>query len=219
MWGYVSTKLRTIRETLLAGFVFFTAGTVGLATLQPSSSTNSIIFAAVTGIGFGAPIVLINAGVQLAAPHHLIATATAVTFSTRSVGATIFTTLFGVALNNRLHEKSPAYIAEAAAKAGLPAHSIPAFIAALAGNDQAALAKVPGVTGTIIAAGLVALRQAFADSVRVVYIIAAPFGIAACMGCLFLGSVAKTMNYHVDAPVEELHAKQKGQERELSTAA
>lgn len=219
MWGYISTKLRTIRETLLAGFVLFTAGIVGLATLQPSSSTNSVVFAALTGIGFGAPIVLINAGVQLTAPHDLIATATAVTLSTRSVGATVFTTLFSVALNNRLDQKMPAYIAEAAAKVGLPPQSIPAFIAALAGNNQAALAKVPGVTGPIIDAGLVALKQAFADSVRVVYIIAAPIGAAACVGCLFLGSVAKTMNYHVDAPVEELHAKHKGHVSELNTVA
>lgn len=216
VWGYISTKLRDIRRTMAAGFLFFTAGTVGLATLQLDSSTNSLIFAGLTGIGFGAPIVLINAGVQLTAPHDLIATATAVTLSTRGVGATVFTVFFSIAVNNRLAEKLPAFIAAAARKNGLPIQSIPAVIAAIASNDQDALAKIPGVTRSIIDAATLASKQAYADSVRVVYIIAAPFGVAAIIGCCFLSSVTQTMNYHVDAPVEALHAKHRG-EREADT--
>lgn len=46
--------------------------------------------------------------------------------------------------------------------------------------------------------------QAFADSFRIVYIIAAPFGAVAAVAALWLGSVNMTMNYRVDAPVEKL---------------
>ena len=80
-------------------------------------------------------------------------------------------------------------------------------MAALAGNKTDALAKVPGVTPAIIGAGVVALKQALADSIRVVYIIAAPFGALACILCLFIGDLRKTMNYIVEAPVEELRAR------------
>ena len=202
VWGFVSTKLRTIRETLFAGFLIFTAGAVGLATLQPDSSTNSVVFAGLSGIGFGACIVLINAGVQLATPHQLIVTATAVTFSTRSVGAAVFTTIFSVALDNSFAKKMPAYVAAAATKAGLPAQSVPKFIAMLDSNDQAALARIPGVTRQVSHAGVLALKHAFADSTRIVYIIALSMGVVACGGCWFLGSLAATMDYHVDAPIE-----------------
>jgi hypothetical protein len=91
--------------------------------------------------------------------------------------------------------------------AGLPPSSIEAFVGALASNDAAALGKIAGVTPAIIGAGVVALKQAFADSVRVVYMIAAPFGALACIACFFLGDMRKKMDYRVDAPIEELHAK------------
>lgn len=155
----------------------------------------------------GAPLVVIIAGVQLSTPHHLIATATAVTTSTRAVAATVFTAIYAAAFSNRLKVKMPADIAAAAAKAGLPAASIMAFVAAIAGKDTAALSAVPGVTPAIIEAGAAAAKQALADSVRVVYMIAAPFGAVACIACFFLGDMKKTMTYRVDAPLEDLHAK------------
>lgn len=207
-WGYSSTHFRTIREPLFAGFLIFTAGIVGLATIQPSDSTRAVIFSGLCGLGFGAPLILIITGVQLSTPHHLIATATAVTTSSRAVAATIFTAIYAAAFSTRIGTDLPAYIAQAALKAGLPSTSLKAFVGALAGNDTAALSKIPGVTPAIIGAGVVALKQAFADSVRVVYEIAAPFGALACIACLFLGNLRKTMNYRVDAPVEDLHAKE-----------
>lgn len=66
---------------------------------------------------------------------------------------------------------------------------------------------MPGVQPAIIGAGVSALLQAFADSIRVVYIIAAPFGALAVIACFFMGDLSKVMNYRVDAPVEDLHAK------------
>jgi hypothetical protein len=37
--------------------------------------------------------------------------------------------------------------------------------------------------------------------------IAAPFGALACIACFFLGDMKAVMNYHVDAQMEDLHAK------------
>lgn len=160
-----------------------------------------------SGIGFGAPLILIVAGVQLSTPHHLIATATAATTSSRAVSATVFTAIYSAALNSRLSSYIPDYVGSAAAQAGLPSSSIGSFIGALTSNSPAALDKVPGVTPAIIAAGAAALKQAYADGLRVVFIIAAPFGALACVVCFFIGDLGKSMNYHVDAPVEELVAK------------
>jgi hypothetical protein len=187
--------------------LLFTSGMVGLATIQPNDSTNAIVFAGLAGLGMGGPLVLIVAGVQLSTPHHLIATATAVTTSSRAVSATIFTAIYGATLSTRLSKDIPSYVAAAAAKAGLPQSSLGAFIAALAGNNLAALPSIEGVTPTIISAGVAALKQAFADAIRAVYIIAVPFGAVACVACFFLGDLKSVMNYSVDAPVEDLHAK------------
>lgn len=189
------------------GFLLFTSGIVGIATIQPNNSINAIIFAGLAGLGMGGPLVLVVAGVQLSTPHHLIATATAVTTSSRAVSATVFTAIYGAALTTRLNNYIPSYIAGAALKVGLPESSLKAFIGALAGNDSAALPSIPGVTPTIIKASIAALKQAYADGIRVVYIIAAPFGAVACLACFFLGDLKSVMNYSVDAPVEDLHAK------------
>lgn len=206
-WGYTSTKFRTIREPLFFGFLVFTAGIVGIATTQPNTSTNLVIFAGLTGIGFGAPLILVIAGVQLCSPHDLFVTATAVMTSARGVGASIFIAIYAAALDKRLETKLPAYVGKAALTAGLPVASVRLFVEALAGGDTAALAKIPGVTPRIIAAGVAALKHAYVDSIRVVYMIAAPFGAVACIACLFIMDFKKTMNYRVDAPVEDLHAK------------
>jgi Fungal trichothecene efflux pump (TRI12) len=213
IWGYASTKLRTIREPLFLGFLIFTGGVIGWTTIQPSSGLNALIFAGLAGFGFGAPLILIITGVQLSTPHALIATATAVTTSSRAVAATVFTAIYAAALNARLDINIPGHVAKAALRAGLPPSSLPNFIKALAGHDDAALAKVPGVNPQIIGVGVVALKQAFADSLRVVYIIAAPFGALACVMCLFLGDMKRTMDYRVDAPVEDLHARTHPQHR------
>lgn len=207
LWGYWSTRLRTIRAPLFTGFLIFTAGIIGLATIQPNDNFSQLAFAALAGIGFGAPLILIISGVQLSTPHHLIATATAVTTSSRAVAATVFTAVYAAAFSSRLDSKLPNYVAAAAQQAGLPTTSLHSFVEAFLAKDMSALAQIKGVTPGIMAAAAVALRQAFADSLRVVYIIAVPFGIVACILCLFLGNMKKTMNYHVDAPVEDLHAK------------
>ena len=51
VFGAVSTLYRTIREPLFFGFLIWTVGLIGLATVQPDSSTKVEIFAAVAGFG------------------------------------------------------------------------------------------------------------------------------------------------------------------------
>jgi hypothetical protein len=184
-----------------------TGGLVGLALTQPGDSTKTIVFSGLVGLGFGAPLALIIAGVQLSTPYHLIATATALTTSTRAVAAAMFTAIYSAVVNNRLDKYIPSYVAKAAVRAGLPITSVPAFVGALASNNATALPHIPGVTPLVIGSGVNALKHAFADGLRAVFVIAAPFGALACIACFFLGDMKAVMNYHVDAPMEDLHAK------------
>lgn len=207
IYGVISTRFRIIRGPLVIGFLLLTAAIVAFATVEPSDNTPVIVYSGLAGLGFGAPLILIIAAVHLSTPYHLIATATAVTTSTRAMAGTIFTAIYYVAGNHRLTEYIPSYVTKAALGAGLPPTSLPALIGAVVTNNVEALPKIPGITPVIIGAALTALKQAFADAVRVVYIIAAPFGAVAVIACFFLGDLKKAMNYHVDAPVEELQAK------------
>lgn len=207
IWGLWSVKVKSIRVPLCTGFLIFTVGIVGLTTIQPNDSTRACILAGLAGIGFGAPLVLIIAGIQLATPHAHIATGTALAITSRAVASAVFTAIFSAALSERLEPNIVSHVSKAALSAGLPAFSVKAFVQAIAGNDKAALAQVQGVTGPVIAAGIAALKQAFADSIRIVFIIAAPFGAVACLLCFFLDDQSMEMNYRVDAPVEDLHAR------------
>lgn len=212
IYGYVSTKLRSIRSPLLVGFAIYTGGIIGLATIQPSHSTNAIIFTALAGLGFGGPLILIVAGVQLSTPHHLIAIATAATTSARAVAATVFTAIYAAAVSSRTAMYIPDYISKSGLENGLPKSSIKAFIEALTSHNTTAVYMVSGVNQAIALAGTDALHHAYADGLRVVFIIAAPFGVLACIICYFLGDLKQTMNYHVDAPIETLHARQRPEE-------
>ena len=207
VWGAISTRFRTIREPLLAGFIILTGGLVGLCTVKPGQSVHALAFSVLLGIGLGAPLILVVTGVQLSTPHRLIATATACTTSSRAVASAIFSAVNVAAFNTRLGTYLPQYVAQAALAAGLPEESVPAFIGALSTGDSTALAQITGVTPSVIAEGVGALQRAFADAIRVIFIIAAPFGIVAVIACCFLGDLKETMNYHVDAPVEKLQGK------------
>ena len=207
LWGWLSTRFRTIREPLMAGFVIFTSALIGMTTIQPGQSAHAIGFSCLLGIGFGAPLILVVTGVQLSTSHRLIATATACTTSSRAIFGAVFSAIDAAALNSRIEKFLPRYVAKAALAAGLPAASVPSFVEALATGDDEALASILGVTPTIIAQGLHALRQAYADSLRAVFIITVPFGVLAVVACYFLGDLKETMNYRVDAPMDILRSE------------
>ncbi len=54
---------------------------------------------------------------------------------------------------------------------------------------------------------MAAMKQAYADSLRIVYFIAVPLGVVACLADFFLVDPTKSMKYRVDVPVENLIAR------------
>ena len=101
-FGFWSTKLRTIRSPIAVAFFIWTGGLVGLATLQPADGLRQIIFVGIAGLGFGGPVILILAGVQLAVPHKLIGTSSALTTSVRALAGTVFIAIYSTTLSNKL---------------------------------------------------------------------------------------------------------------------
>jgi hypothetical protein len=207
LYGFVCSRFKIIRLPLATGFVIWTGGLIGLSCIQPNDGSAVLGVVALVGIGIAGPLSLILAGIQLSIPHSLMATGTAVAVSSRALGAAVSTAIYGAIVGNRLGTRLPAYISQAVLDAGLPPSSVSAFIRAVSAQDDAALVKLPGVTPSIIAAGVAALRQAFVDSIRVVWIIGACLGVPALVCCYFLGSFRDLMTYKVEAPIEGLQPR------------
>ncbi|KAF2008792.1 putative siderophore iron transporter [Aaosphaeria arxii CBS 175.79] len=206
-WGYLSTRFRTIKWPMICGFIIWGVGTIGLATLQPKHDFNAMAFAAVSGFGFGAPLVMIVTGVQLSVPHHLIATATSVATSSRALCNTTFTSIYVAILTSRLSTSIPRHVPPAIILAGLPIDSVAGFMAALASGQLSALTSLPGVTPAVIEAGVAAYKQAYADSIRVLYIITAAITAVATIAAVFISNMRERMTNRIDAPVEEVLSK------------
>ncbi|KAI5363648.1 putative major facilitator transporter Str1/Tri12, MFS transporter superfamily [Septoria linicola] len=210
VYGWASSHFKDIKYCMLVGFALKTAGIVGLATVQPGQAGVAIGCLTLSGVGLAGPLVLVLAGLQLSVPHHLIATGTALVVSSRTLAGSIFVAAYSTALSQRLSTYIPSYIVQAVIPAGLPPQSIGPFIGAFASGARDALAQIPGVTPAVIgAAAAGAYQQAFADGVRVVFIIATPFGLVGCILCLLLPSFKDRMDYLVEAPLEDLHKHRK----------
>lgn len=210
--GFVSTRLRTIRWLLMFGYLMFSVGVGCMISVRPGDSTNALVFNGLAGLGLGAPLALVFSAVQLAVPHSVLATATALVASSRAIGISVFTAIFTVALNESMASKQAKWIPPAAIAAGVPSSVISEFVTDItSGNTN--VSSIPGVTPQMVQAGKLAAQNATADALQNVFAIALPFGIIAIPMAYFLGSYKKTMNYIVEAPMEELHAKPHDEKR------
>lgn len=206
-FGYMTLRLRSVRESLGLGYFIWLISTIGFATIQPGDNANMMAFAGVGGFGLGAVLSQAVAGAQLASPYAHLATATGLSMTSRAIGAAVFTSIYSAVVSRKLASYIPSYITKAALAAGLNAESAAEFEQAIAGAQPDQALEIPGVTQVLLRAGTRALQQAYADAIRYVFIIAAAFALVATVLCWWLVDFKKIMTYHVDAPVEKLTAK------------
>ena len=118
-------------------------------------------------------------------------------------------------VNARRLKYISSYVAEAAIQNGIPTALVPAF------GDNAALLQITGVATTIIISGVIALRQAFADGIRIVFIIAAASCAVAGAGVLLMQDLTDSMNYRVDVPskISRQNASYRPEDRSFITSS
>ena len=159
------------------------------------------------------------AAAQLSAPPHLIAITSGILLAIRSFGGSVglaicksnpvipglpkLTIVVTAIFSSKISSSLGSNIAAAVLPLGFPPQNLEAFIGALAGQDQAALAHIPGVTPQIIGAGVHALQEAYLSSFKPVWIAAACFAGATVLMSCFLINPKSDLNNHVDAPLEE----------------
>jgi len=94
--------------------------------------------------------------------------------------------------NSLLNDKLVNNIAPAVVPLGLPPSSLEAFIGGLAGNSPpAAIAAIPGVTPEIIGVGITALKTAYMQSFKRVYVAAA---VLSAVGAISMSTACSMPN-------------------------
>lgn len=203
--GVYCSVVKDVKWITVASFVIFTAFFAGMASLERTTSPSvpwglPVLLGA--GLGIILDVVVVIA--QMSTPPHLIAAATGLIMSLRSLGGTVGLAIHQALLSDQL-EKLPVRVADAAIAKGLPEASISAFVTAILGGNQTAVAAISGVTSDIITAGVDAKLDTYALGFRYIWIVAAAFVALAAILSVFIRDLKSEFNMHIDAPVEKKH--------------
>ena len=119
--------------------------------------------------------------------------------SIRSGICGIIVAIYTTILTNRLGQTIPKEVPPALVDAGLPASSVPDFLAALTSGVSGAMQAVPGITDKIIEVGMTAYKQANSDAYKTVYLSTLAFsGVAICL-TFFAPNTEEYMTTHIAA--------------------
>jgi len=128
-----------------------------------------------------------------------IGTAGGLTSAVRSAIIAIAIVVYGTITQNRLAANVPKYVIPAIVKAGLEPTSIEPFIQALQSGSTDAMENVPGITQTIVEAGILANKHAYIASFRVVYLCSLIFGGLCVIAAVWAPNVESRMTDNIAA--------------------
>lgn len=173
-----------------------------MATLKPGQLAAMWGYTVLAGFGLGFGLVIAVTTGQISTPPGLIATTSGLILTSRSLGGSVALPVYTAILNSSLSKNVGQKITERVVPLGLSAKDVPAFISALANNDQRALATIPGVTPQVISAGVAGLRSAYRIAFRGTWSAAAAVSAVGLILALFVRDPRDSFNMHVDAPVD-----------------
>ena len=128
-----------------------------------------------------------------------LGTAGSISCSIRSAITSIVSVVYATVLTNGLKTKIPEMVPPVLVKAGLPISSIPAMINALGIRTPEAYSSVPGISPEIIDLGLVAYKEAYVSSFRLVYLVGIAFGALGLLTAFFTPNTDHLLNAKVAA--------------------
>ncbi|KAI1085747.1 major facilitator superfamily domain-containing protein [Whalleya microplaca] len=200
--GWYCAAAKKVRWATFVAFLVFVAFFACMATTTPQTSTPVWGYSILMGIGLGMTLTTLVTAAQLSTPPELIAIASGLIISIRSLGGTIGIAIYNALLNTELSQLAD-NIAGAVIPAGLSLGHLSNFIDALTTHDNASLIEIPGVTPEIIRLGTDALLNTYATAFRHIWTAAACFVALAAIVSVFLFDPQKEFNMHIDAPVEK----------------
>lgn len=199
----------------MVAFIIFIVFFACMATATPSTSTQVWGYPVFLGWSLGMTLTTLLTAAQLSIPPDLIAVASGIMISFRSLGGTIGISICQYCTSSsppKLYNPSNRHpdtavlasaldnlgtnVAEAVVGAGLPESSVEQFVTALAAQNDTALALVPGVTPQIMGVGAEALLDTYATGFRNIWASAVGFVALAAIG-MFATSSKLVLNHQL----------------------
>ncbi|OQV00731.1 hypothetical protein CLAIMM_06191 [Cladophialophora immunda] len=200
--AYISYRFKNLRLLAIAGFISFLLFCITIATSTVSGEAAFWGYQAFLGCGLTLSLSALVSAAQLSAPPELISITSGLISAIRSLGVTLAVAI-GVAIyHGRITSLLPAKVIAVAVGNGLPESSLQEFLADLTAGNATGLASVPGVSPTIIAASVLALKRAYLDSFHAVWYAAIPFAAVGVIISFFTINPTQDLNNKIDAPVE-----------------
>lgn len=183
--GLYSTKTKSLRGPLVAGFACLLIFNALMTTVTPKTSSKALWgYPVLGGIGLGLILTTITVAAQMSTPAELISVTTGLVTACRSLGGAVGLAINSAIFSNTLSSNLPKDVAAAVVPLDFPLESLGELIQALASNDPATIAKVPGATPQIIGAAVEALKEAYSTSFRNTWIAACSFCAVGVVGKL-----------------------------------
>ena len=181
--GWYCWKTKSLRLPTCFAFVLFLIFYILMATANKNTPEANIwAYPLFLGSGLGIALTALMVAAQFSTLPELIAIASGLMISVRSLGGTVGLAIYNAIFNSAMSQHVASNIAAATLPLGLPETSLGALIGALVAHNATALAEIPGADLDIIEAGNEALLDAFTVAFRHVWIAAGAFALLAVIG-------------------------------------
>ena len=108
------------------------------------------------------------------------------------MGGAVATAIYSAILANRFTARLPVEMAPVIKNYNVPASAVPDLLGAAALNTPDAYAALPkSITPKILAATQMAVKYAYVDAFRLVYLVAIAFGVLAIVAAAFTRTIPK----------------------------
>ena len=189
--GIYCSKTKTVRTPSIIAFLLFLTFNILMSTLGVGASVNRLwTYPIFGGFGLGISTTALVAIAQFSTPPELIAITSGLMISIRSLGGAIALAVFSAIYDHGVAQNLEEKVAAATIPLGLPAAELGVLLETLSGGGSpaAALEHIPGMTGQIAEAAVLAYQQALSIAFRYVWIAAAAFSLLAALG-LYLSTL------------------------------
>ena len=119
----------------------------------------------------------------------------------RFAGGAIAISIYTTILSNTQGSKAAELVPAAAIAAGASPATAKALLAAIP-LGAAAIAKVPGITTKIAAAGGAAFQQSYVHGLRITALSSLSFGVCGIIACICCNDIGKKMNERIEVWLE-----------------
>jgi hypothetical protein len=204
--GVYCAITRKVRWVTVLAFAIFVAFFVCMATTDRNTNTPVWGYPVLLGFALGMTLTTLITVGQLSTPPELIAVASGLIISVRSLGGSV-----GIAIYNALFQDQMKHLSEGIAQAvrgagrNIYENSIPGLVASLRDHDSvdALGGSLPGVTAEAMRAGRISLQETHVLAFRHIWIAGGCFVALATVVSAFLFDPEWEFNMDVDASVEK----------------